>query len=58
MDYGHSKLELSAQPILDINQDGNTEMKTDPSERSAVATHVDLELLHVESQTNHCRVRW
>ena len=49
VDYGHSKLELSARPILDINQDGNTEMKSDPSERSALATYVDLELLHVES---------
>ena len=49
VDYGHSKLELSAWPILDINQGGNTEMKTDTLERSALATHVDLELLHVES---------
>ena len=41
LDYGQS--------ILDINQDGNTEMDTDPSERSALATHVDFGLLHVES---------
>ena len=44
-----SKLELSARSILDINQDGNTEMDTDPSERSALATHVDFGLLHVKS---------
>ena len=49
LDYGQSKLELSAQPMLDITQDGNTEMDTDPSERSALATHVDFGLLHLES---------
>ena len=49
LDYGQSKLELSAQPRLDITQDGNTEMDTDLSERSALATHVDYGLLHLES---------
>ena len=49
LDYRQSELELSARPILDINQDGNTEMDTDQSERSALATHVDFGLLHLES---------
>ena len=49
LDYGQSKLELSARPMLDIIQDGNTEIDTDPSERSAMATHVDYGLLHLES---------
>ena len=49
LDYGQSKLELSARPMLDFIQDGNTEIDTDPSERSAMATHVDYGLLHLES---------
>ena len=32
LDYGQSKLELLARPMLDITQYGNTEMDTDPSE--------------------------
>ena len=42
LDYGQSNLELSARPMLDLNQDGNTELYTDPSERSALTTHVDF----------------
>ena len=39
VDYGHSNLELSARPILDINQAGNAELDTDPSEHSAPMTN-------------------
>ena len=35
--------------MLDITQDEITETDTDPSERSALATHVDYGLLHSES---------
>ena len=42
LDYGQSKLELSARPMLDITQDGNTEIDTEPSERSPMATHSGL----------------
>ena len=48
-DYGQSGLELSARPMLDIAQDGNTETDTVASELSPMATHVDYGLLHLES---------
>ena len=39
VDYGHSNLELSAQPMLDTNQAGNAELDADPSEHSAPMTN-------------------
>ena len=51
LDYGQSNLELSARPMLDANQDGNTELDTDTSERSALTTHMDFGFLQLDARS-------
>ena len=44
LDYGQSKLESPARPMLNVIQDDITDTDTDPSERSALAMRVEYRL--------------